>query len=173
MRKALYNWFGDHYALVVFTNGCGFLFILGIGLISARAPGSTVINALVSALGGLMGWALGMLFAPYTEAEAAKFSAIGKTISAFISGYVISKVDRFLELTMFNKNLVDGVIVEAPVDTTWLRLALFACSGLVIMLIVLSNRTYFGVYQDAVLKARMYRRQFRRLRRLMRLTHGK
>lgn len=106
-------------------------------------PIQQVFNGLIALTGALVGWALGMFFAPFTEAEAARFSSIGQAASAFVSGYAVSKLDRFLELTMFQN--------EAPVTITWVRLGLLFCSMMLVMLTVFSNRAYFRA--DAVRRA--------------------
>jgi hypothetical protein len=102
-----------------------------------------VLNGLLSILGALIGWALGMFFAPYTSDEASRFSTISQGISAFLSGYVVSKLDRFLEATMFTTTETAGTTVEAPTTVTWVRIGLFTCSVLLVMLTVFTNRAYF------------------------------
>lgn len=94
-----------------------------------------VFNVLIALSGAITGWALGMFFAPFNNDEAAKFSSIGQAVSAFVSGYLFSKLDRFLEAVMFHET--------TPVASTWVRFGLFFCSLLVVMLAVFSNRSYF------------------------------
>lgn len=93
-------------------------------------------NVLITILGMLLGWALGMFFAPYDKTETDKFTAIGQSISAFVSGYVVSKLDRFLEATMF--------VDKLPSEATWTRLGLFCSSLVLTVLTVFSNRKYFS-----------------------------
>jgi putative flippase GtrA len=52
---------------------------------------------LSSALGLAAGWAAGILLAPY-QSEQERFREYVKIVSAFITGYVVSKVDRLFEL---------------------------------------------------------------------------
>ena len=52
---------------------------------------------LSAALGLAAGWAAGILFAPY-QSEQDRFREYIKLFSAFITGYLISKVDRLFEL---------------------------------------------------------------------------
>ena len=61
-------------------------------------------NRLVAVLGALCGWIIGIAFAPFSEAEKAQFAAISSVVSAFLSGYVVSKVDRFVEGVLFHIN---------------------------------------------------------------------
>jgi hypothetical protein len=49
------------------------------------------------ALGLAAGWAAGILFAPY-HSERDRFREYVKLVSAFLTGYVVSKIDRLFEL---------------------------------------------------------------------------
>ncbi|HDS1705768.1 hypothetical protein [Pseudomonas putida] len=137
--EGLQKFFGSYPFSVIFTNVFAVIFGIAIGwlcfTVSSGDPLQQVFNALLAILGALIGWALGMFFAPYTDKEAERFSSIGQAVSAFVSGYIISKLDRFLEATMFE--------VEAPVTITWVRFGLLLCSMLLVMLTVFSNRAYF------------------------------
>ena len=84
----------------------------------------------------LVGWALGMFFAPYSKKEQDSFSKIAAAISAFVSGYIVSKFDRFLESSLFGE--------EGPDFLSWLRAGLFFSALALAMLSVFSNRLYFG-----------------------------
>jgi drug/metabolite transporter (DMT)-like permease len=135
----LQRFFGNYPFSVIFTNIFAAVFGLAIAWlcyeVSLGEPLQQVFNALLAILGALVGWALGMFFAPYTDKEAERFSSIGQAVSAFVSGYIISKLDRFLEATMFQ--------AQAPVTITWVRFGLLFCSMLLVMLTVFSNRAYF------------------------------
>jgi len=91
-------------------------------------------NLLVALLGGLCGWILGIVFTPYSESEALQFTAISTAVSAFLSGYVVSKVDRFLERTLFSAN--EGT------NDSWARVGLFAMSLLLAAVTVSTSRLY-------------------------------
>jgi len=52
---------------------------------------------LSTALGLTAGWAAGLLLAPY-ESEQERFREYAKLISVFMTGYLVSKVDRLIEL---------------------------------------------------------------------------
>lgn len=52
---------------------------------------------LSTALGLTAGWAAGILLAPY-QSEDARFREYAKLISVFLTGYVVSKIDRLFEL---------------------------------------------------------------------------
>jgi hypothetical protein len=52
---------------------------------------------LFTALGLATGWTTGILFAPY-QSEKDRFREYIKLVSAFVGGYIVSKVDRLFEL---------------------------------------------------------------------------
>lgn len=52
---------------------------------------------LSSALGLAAGWAVGILLAPY-QSEHERFREYLKLVSVFITGYLVSKIDRLVEL---------------------------------------------------------------------------
>lgn len=95
------------------------------------------INWLLCLLGALLGWVVGMLAAPY-KGEEARFLAVGQAISAFISGYLVSKLDRFLEASLYTTG--------TPVRGAWIRLCLFGASFLLAVIVVFINRLYFNVH---------------------------
>jgi hypothetical protein len=135
--------FGKYPFLVIFTNSFAIAFCVSIGYLcfyTSPTPIEQVFNCLIALLGLLLGWALGMFFAPYTDEDAARFSSIGQAVSVFVSGYALSKLDRFLEATMFIK--------EGPVAITWIRIGLLICATLVSVLTVFSNRSYFRHESD-------------------------
>jgi hypothetical protein len=97
-------------------------------------PGAISTNRLAAALGGLLGWVLGVAFAPYSPEEKKQFALVGKTVSVFVSGYVVGKLDRFLELSLFS-----GATYRA---TAWERLGLFTSALILSALIVFIHRLY-------------------------------
>lgn len=158
----LEKFFGKYPFSVIFTNLFAIAFGLVIGWLCFAIdadPLQRILNALIAILGGLLGWALGMFFAPYNKEEESRFSTIGQTVSAFVTGYVISKLDRFLELTMFQNVPLGDVQVQVPVSITWVRIGILVCSILLVVLTVFSNRSYFrnkpepeGVVPDGLIK---------------------
>ncbi len=125
--------------IIVWANISGHIILGVIIWIGCQIGPSPYHNLLVFLMGYIIGWILGTLASPYNKAESAQFLSLSQAISAFISGYVISKLDRFLELSLFTK----GGEVQPH---AWSQAGLFAASLLVTALVVFINRTY---YQEA------------------------
>jgi hypothetical protein len=97
-------------------------------------PQAISANRLVALIGALCGWIIGVAFAPFSESEQTQFLAISSVISAFLSGYVVSKFDRYLE----------GVLFPVGVETrnSWTRVGLFVAALLLVATTVFINRLY-------------------------------
>ena len=91
-------------------------------------------NFLLCLLGALIGWGVGILATPLNQAESARFVTLGQAVSAFLTGYVVSKLDRFLEGALFSK---EGIQLAA-----WQRLGLFTASLLTSLIISFVWRSY-------------------------------
>jgi hypothetical protein len=100
----------------------------------ASDPRAFTLNVLICLLGAALGWGLGILATPLTLEDPSHFARLGQAASAFLSGYVVSKLDRFLESALYaDKQLV---------AIAWERLCLFAISLLVMFIVVFVNRWY-------------------------------
>jgi hypothetical protein len=129
--------FGDNSMLVISANILAFLFGAGIVWLASalgKKDNTRSINFLICLLGALIGWVIGILATPLDMAETSRFLTLGQAISAFVSGYLVSKLDRFFEKALFTS---DGI---QPV--AWQRMGLFAASLLLMMTIVFVNRSY-------------------------------
>lgn len=136
--KWLEKVFGRHPFSVIFTNLFAFAFgslILWLCFEVDNDHLAQKLNVLLVMIGALLGWSLGMFFAPYDTGEAERFSSIGQSISVFASGYLVSKLDRFLEATLFVNNI--------PYQLAWIRALLVLSSVMLSMLLVFTNRAYF------------------------------
>ncbi len=85
--------------IIASTTSAGFIGVTLVALcfyiedgLQARALNLTV---LVSA--AAMGWLVGVLLSPYDAKEKKEFPKYSAAVSAFISGYLASKLDRALE----------------------------------------------------------------------------
>jgi len=132
-------WFGRYFGNVIFTNLFGFAIwvMLAWSCIELGAGQRTqqIGYALAGLIGALLGWGAGMYFAPHGDVEQSKFVTLGQAISAFASGYLVSKVDRFVEATLFPQGGVSS--------GNWLGAGILAAAFLNTALVVYSNRSYF------------------------------
>lgn len=104
--------------------------LVGIG--EEARPNDVSLNRLVALLGALVGWVVGVYFAPFTTAESKQFQGISKVVSAFAAGYLLSKGEAFIEMTLF---------VEFQL-MPWIRAGLFLAAFLLAALIVFVHRLY-------------------------------
>ena len=128
------------FASAIWSNVCGWPLWIFIGWLAWVLGGSIEeqwTNILLFVMGSLLGWAIGMYFAPIHDMESTRFVTIGQAVSAFVSGYVLSKFDRFLETVLFNQSDV--------VSSSWVRLGILFSAFLVIAIIVYSSRSYWKV----------------------------
>src|SRR5882724_2471310 len=95
---------GQHPALVISAMlggiGCAGA-IIWIACHLGQKDDSVAVNILLCILGGLTGWIAGILVTPLNSLETAHFLSLGQAISAFVSGYLVSKLDRFFEKTLY------------------------------------------------------------------------
>jgi len=73
--------------------------------------GSLSLNILLLLGGGLAGWILGVLVTPLPN-EVSRFSEFGKTITAFVSGFLLSKFERIFNLAITQKSDVSDLLVS-------------------------------------------------------------
>ena len=92
------------------------------------------LNVLICLLGVALGWGVGILATPITPEDPGHFARLGQAASAFLTGYVVSKLDRFLENALYAGN--------QPVAIAWERTCLFTISFLVMLIVVFINRWY-------------------------------
>lgn len=62
-------------------------------------------NLLICCTGIALGWVAGLISSPLDKVEKSRFSAATKILSAFVSGYILSKLDTYLEIIK-GKNVV-------------------------------------------------------------------
>lgn len=134
------NFLGIAPGTVVLTNLAFVLILVLIWKLTSRLssanPGTGAIwnNRMIALIGGLCGWAIGTVFAPYSDDDLKAFRAIGTAASVFFSGYVVSKLDRFLEQALFRK--------EEGGKDGWERMGLFTVTFLLVAITVFINRFY-------------------------------
>src|SRR5216684_2131378 len=96
--------------------------------------------ALLSAVfGGSIGWLVGTLISPY-ESEAVQFKSFGKVVSAFVSGFLVSKVDTIFGIIPRNEYhdlIMNGKVIR--------RVLVGLTCGLIAMMVVFIARQYYQV----------------------------
>jgi hypothetical protein len=102
--------------------------MIALTLAIGRYYSHVAVSAVICPVGIIFGWAIGVLLSPY-EDEGAQFSSLAKGISAFLSGYAVSKID-----TIFTE------IHQTPGFIS--HLGLFCGFFLLTTLTVFVNRTY-------------------------------
>ena len=101
----------DFWFYVAYLGGSavGVVFFV-ISLRLAAAGSDPPINILLCFFGGACGWLAGILASPYPN-EVRDFSAYYKAVSAFVSGFILAKVDRVFELwTQDSHGVISSVL---------------------------------------------------------------
>jgi hypothetical protein len=68
------------------------------------------LNLLLCFFGGVAGWSVGVLLSPMTTAEESKFTGYGKALSAFVTGFVVAKLELLLKGLSPNPQ-IDTIVV--------------------------------------------------------------
>src|SRR5262245_43719801 len=131
---------GPHPFSLIFTGAFALLFgalLVYLCIVLGRDEAAVGLNLLVALLGALTGWALGMFFSPIDARDARRLQFVGKTVGAFISGYLLAKIDPFLAEQV-------KVATETPSKVNWIRVGICAASMLLGTVVVFVNRAYSG-----------------------------
>jgi hypothetical protein len=130
--------FGPHWPTQLF-NPILALFFIGAILWLCWLFGATSkevgINVLVCLLGALTGWSIGMFFSPFDKKDTARFQFLGKSVAAFASGYILSKLDSTMSAMLAKLNA--GLDLDV-----WIRIALYGCSFLSSGIVTFVSRAY-------------------------------
>src|SRR5215212_2601636 len=71
---------------------------------------SISIRITVASLGGLVGWIAGIIVTP-ASSEKSQFKNISKTISVFLSGFILAKIDRLWDQGATKSGFLTEVLV--------------------------------------------------------------
>ena len=96
-----------------------------------------------TALGLAVGWAAGILAAPY-ESERRRFKKIGGVVAAFITGFAVSKIDSIFALWIDPAR--GPMILERALAH---RVLLFATSFILAVVVTYVGRNYVSFGQGA------------------------
>jgi uncharacterized membrane protein len=55
------------------------------------------LNLLLCLFGLVLGWSVGVLLSPMTKIEETRFTSYGKALSAFVTGFVVAKLEFLLK----------------------------------------------------------------------------
>jgi hypothetical protein len=124
----------DTTILIAIAIGCLCLVICGIlgWLISQKAE--KPVTLLVQLAGMACGAFLGFLASPKAPGEQAAFLTFAKAISAFLSGYALSKINNLVD-TLFQGDIYKDRLVVA-------RLLIFIIGMIISFMIAYSHRAY-------------------------------
>lgn len=124
-----------NYKLAV-SGGCAGLLYVAVGVLvwlTADNQASRVTTAVPALLGISVGWLFGILSAPYGE-EKSRFGGYAKLLGSFVSGFLVSKVDRLFELAISEGSFADTLFM--------VRVAIFLTCVILTMVTVYVFRTY-------------------------------
>jgi hypothetical protein len=97
-------------------------------------PQDHCLNIMLLIVALLLGWVLGILVTPYDGDEQKQFTNFSKAISAFISGFVVAKIDKLVEHILDPTVLADSLAL--------FRLTLFVAGFLLALIITFIYRRY-------------------------------
>lgn len=101
---------------------------------------------LLALTGALIGWVVGILATPLSDAEGRRFGELAKVISGFVSGYLLSKIDPLIDALLSpdqGRALIMNVQVGEEVLTT-------LSSFFIALLFVFGGRMYWSPTDDAL-----------------------
>ena len=96
--------------------------------------GATKYNFLVCIIGFVLGWFVGIIISPYDGDEEKKFTNYSKLIGTFISGYIVSKIDKFWDNIISNNAFSDSLFIS--------RIIFFLIFFCVTLIVVFAFRRY-------------------------------
>jgi hypothetical protein len=122
-----------HYASI-----SAVIMLIGLAVCSIRMgtePQDVAINATIMILGSAFGWLCGTAMTPFNDKERGNFTTFAKAASAFISGYLVGKVDKAVE------TVLSPVFLSQPLAA--FRVMLFAASVIIALMLTIIYRWYY------------------------------
>jgi hypothetical protein len=92
------------YALCIATFTCLVWICFFVG-------SSPQLNILFLLSGGSIGWILGIFITPTSADEKSNFSQYGKTITSFITGFLLAKIEKIFDLIVKERGDLSDVFV--------------------------------------------------------------
>lgn len=90
----------------------GLIAVLIVGAASWNMGEPRWLNCLVSLFGGLLGWWFGILASPSEQGERRPFSEFGKTLLAFVGGFLFAKIDSVFDVFLVKDGAPDQFFVQ-------------------------------------------------------------
>lgn len=118
----------------------GLFFVVVVRLLFVWWDANPLLGAMI---GMALGWAAGILLAPYEE-EKGQFRRLSKAVAAFVSGYLVGKVDRIFDLLLEKTDKGARILEPVVQRPLWIALICF----LVTTVVVFVARTYWQVEED-------------------------
>jgi hypothetical protein len=100
---------------------------------------------LLALTGALIGWVVGILATPLSDAEGQRFGELAKVISGFVSGYLLSKLDPLV--SAFLKPPAPGQPLALNAQTAQ-EVLLSLISFFIALLFVFGGRMYWSPDKD-------------------------
>jgi hypothetical protein len=98
VRAALNDFSGDLGFGILFGYVLGGLMYIACFVIAFRMrPDEWWLNLLLCFFGGIVGWSVGVLLSPMTPSQKHAFAGYGKALSAFVSGFIVAKLEVLLK----------------------------------------------------------------------------
>jgi len=97
-------------------------------------PEDSPTTYLICIFGAILGWFVAILVSPYGKNDGDKLDKFSKIVGAFLSGYILSKLDNLFEVIMDPKNMLETLYGQ--------RILLFVCFFIVMWIVVFSFRVY-------------------------------
>lgn len=140
-KEHLNRLFGGARTSVFVTNVTAIFLLLvlaGLTWFTQQKPSlyETGINALILVIGFLVGWALAVFWVPLDEVEKVVNASIGAAVTAFVSGYAVSKFDRLLEAAIYPDGKADLTIIAGIGP----QVGLFLAALLLAVIAIVMNR---------------------------------
>src|SRR4051794_5528670 len=93
---------------------CAMVIATALYVLVRAARSDDPLLLLLALTGGLIGWVVGILATPLSDAEDQRFGELAKVISGFVSGYLLSKLDPLVSAYLKAPTPGQPVAVNAP-----------------------------------------------------------
>ena len=124
--------------LLLYASWCAVIMLVGLATASIAMRNQcqdVALNATIMILGTALGWLCGTAMTPFNAKELGNFTAFAKAASAFISGYLVGKIDKAVE------KVFSPTFLAQPLAA--FRVLLFTASIIIAMMLTIIYRWYY------------------------------